>query len=163
MEQACPQLAIETKLRRPIPNECRPERAPPALAASVELFRSLHPDARLRSITATYNCIGLVVACRRTWVDTEELIEILQDDGFRRLPGAASVNVGDLVIYHDEEGEVCHVGVINSKDVAAVGVQGDFLWVLSKWGADGEYLHRLTDVPALLGRPTQYWTDRKEI
>jgi hypothetical protein len=39
----------------------------------------------------------------------------------------------------------------------------DYLQVLSKWGADGEYLHDLTDVPYLLGRPAEYWTDRKEL
>jgi hypothetical protein len=35
------------------------------------------------------------------------------------------------------------------------------LMVLSKWGADGEYIHALGDVPALLGVPREFWTDRR--
>jgi len=117
----------------------------------------------LRSITATYNCIGLVVASRRTWVDTGVLIAILQDDGFRQLPGAEFAKVGDLVIYRDAAGDVCQVGVIIEKRLVVPGSQRDPLWVLSKWGANGEYLHDVTDVPELLGHPVEYWTDRKEI
>jgi hypothetical protein len=37
----------------------------------------------------------------------------------------------------------------------------DVLVVVSKWGADGEYEHDVTDVPKLLGAPAEYWTDRK--
>ncbi len=28
-------------------------------------------------------------------------------------------------------------------------------------GADGEYFHDASDVPYLLGKPSEYWTDRK--
>jgi hypothetical protein len=38
------------------------ERPAVALKAAVDLMEELFPEARLRSITSTYNCVGLVVA-----------------------------------------------------------------------------------------------------
>jgi hypothetical protein len=124
-------------------------------------MKQSHPDALLRSITATYNCVGLVVASRRTWVDTEHLLTILIEDGSRRLRGPEEARVGDVVVYRDEAGDVSHVGMVSQKKIADPRSDADFLQVLSKWGADGEYFHDATDVPYLLGRPAEYWTDRK--
>lgn len=156
-----PPLALETRSRWPIPNEPRLERPKVALDASIDLFRSLFPEAAPRSITATYNCIGLIVAGRRTWVDPEHLLRILKEDGYRRLPSAAEAEPGDVVVYHDSQGEVCHAGIVTGKNLLLPGDSRDVLKVLSKWGADGEYVHDASRVPQLLGMPTEFWTDRR--
>jgi hypothetical protein len=156
-----PPLALETRARKPIPNEVRLERPKAALDASAALFRGLFPDAVLRSLTATYNCVGMIVASRRTWVDPEDLIRVLQEDGYRKLAGAVEAEAGDVVVYQDLQGEVCHAGLVVWKNVLVAGQQGDLLTVLSKWGADGEYIHGMTRLPTLLGTPSQFWTDRR--
>ncbi len=154
-------LALETRTRRPIPNEMRKERARASLRAAVDIMKQNHPNALLRSITATYNCIGLVIASRRTWVDPEHLPSILVQDGYRLLRGPEEAEVGDVVVYRDKSGEISHVGLVSRKKISDPQNGMDYLQVLSKWGADGEYFHDLTDLPYLLGRPCEYWTDRK--
>jgi hypothetical protein len=140
----------------------KPERPRAALQASVELFQRLFPEARLRSLTAIYNCIGLIVASRRTWVDPEDLIRVLREDGYWRLNKAEEAEPGDVVAYHDEHGEVCHAAIIVQKNLLVSTEQRDLFTVLSKWGADGEYVHEMTRLPAYLGKPSQFWTDRRE-
>jgi hypothetical protein len=154
---------LETRARWQIPNEVRLERPKAALEESVRIFKEAFPDARLRSITATYNCVGLVVASRRTWVDPEYLIRILRDDGYRRLAGAAEAEPGDVVAYHDPDGAICHVGIVIQKNLAIPGAATDPLKVLSKWGADGEYVHDMSQLPHLLGVPAEFWTDRRGV
>jgi len=157
-----PGLELETRARWKIPNELRLERPKVALEASVAIFRASRPNARLRSLTATYNCVGLVVACRRTWVDPEHLVRILRDDGYRQLAGPEQAEIGDLVIYRDGANEVSHVGIVVRKKVLVPGQQEEPLEVVSKWGADGEYIHDMSYVPKLLGKPVEFWTDRKD-
>jgi hypothetical protein len=154
-------LLLETRARWQVPNELRPERNPAALRAAVEIVKQFAPDAMLRSISATYNCVGMVVASRRTWVDPEHLVRVLTDDGCRRLNGPEEAELGDVVIYRDPEGEPCHVGMVIRKNLVVPGSQQDQLTVVSKWGADGEYIHDVSKVPALLGTPAEYWTDRR--
>jgi hypothetical protein len=154
-------LWMQTRSKGLIPNELRPERNPAALKASVELMRGLFPEAICRSITATYNCVGVVVASRRVWVDPDHLVRILKEDGCRKLAREEEADVGDVVIYHDEGGSACHVGVVVRKNVLRGEAGEELLTVLSKWGADGEYIHAASYVPALLGRPAEYWTDRR--
>ena len=156
-------LLLQTRAKWSIPNELRMERPVIALRAAVDLIRELFPEARLRSITGTYNCVGLVVASRRTWVDPEHLVKVLEDDGYRQLQRPEDAEAGDVVVYHDPDGEPCHVGIVVAKNLAVAGESRDLLTVLSKWGADGEYMHGLTKLPLLLGQPAQYWTDRRSI
>ena len=33
--------------------------------------------------------------------------------------------------------------------------------VLSQWGDDGEYIHKLTEVPNEYGKAEEFWTDRR--
>lgn len=67
--------------------------------------------------------------------------------------------VGDVVVYRDEGGAVVHVGVVSQVQTdLREGTRG--ILVLSQWGADGEYFHRIDDVNPLLGKPVEYWTDR---
>lgn len=156
------QLLLETRKNWQIPNEMRQERHTEALRASVELFRKTHPDAQLRSITNLYNCVGMVVASRRTWVDPEDLHRVLGDDGYRMLRDESEVERGDIVVYRDDTGEVCHVGVVAGKNVLQTQGDQDALQVISKWGGDGEYFHGASNVPVFLGKPVEYWTDRKQ-
>ncbi len=154
-------LLLQTRARWMIPNEVRRERPAAALRAAIDLMRELFPEARLRSITSAYNCMGLVVASRRTWVDPEHLVRILTDDGYRQIMRPENAESGDVVVYHDPDGEPSHVGIVVGKNLAIPGENRDLLLVLSKWGADGEYVHELTSLPVVLGRPGQYWTDRR--
>jgi hypothetical protein len=156
-------LLLQTRAKWAVPNELRRERPVAALRAAVDLIRELFPEAQLRSITSTYNCVGLVVASRRVWVDPAHLVKILQDDGYRPLERPEDAESGDVVVYHDSDGEPCHAGIVVRKNLVVPGESRDLLTVLSKWGADGEYVHGATEVPLLLGRPTQYWTDRRSV
>jgi hypothetical protein len=154
-------LVLETRGRWKIPNELRPEQPPEVLRAALDVIRKAAPDAILRSISATYNCVGMVVAARRVWVDPEDLARILTDDGYLRLPGADEADHGDVVIYHDDEGEPCHVGLVVKRNILTGDPHEDLLTVLSKWGAGGEYVHGASKVPAYLGKPAEFWTDRR--
>jgi hypothetical protein len=66
-----------------------------------------------------------------------------------------------VVIYHDDNDAPCHVGLVLRKDLLLAGRQEDLLTVLSKWGADGEYIHGASRVPVYLRRPAEYGTDRR--
>lgn len=84
---------------------------------------------------------------------------ILGDDGYRPLPNGDDLTAGDVVVYRDEEGAVAHVGLVTEVKTDIEKAQWE-VFVLSQWGRDGEYFHRLDDVNLLLGKPTEYWTDR---
>ncbi len=154
-------LLLQTRAKWQIPNELRLERPKASLQAAIEVVKGIAPDAVFRSISFTYNCIGMVVASRRVWVDPGHLVRILNQDGYRRLPGVNDADRGDVVVYHDVDGEACHAGIVVARNLAIPGDETDPLTVLSKWGGDGEYIHQLSKVPSLLGRPSEYWTDRR--
>lgn len=156
-------LLLQTRGKWQIPNELRPERHPAARKAAIELVQGIAPDAILRSITATYNCIGMIVASRRTWVDPADLIRVLRDDGYRKLNGPEQSDVGDVVIYHDDNGNPCHAGIVLRKNLLLDNRREELLTVLSKWGSDGEYIHGAFRVPVYLGTPAEYWTDRRTV
>jgi hypothetical protein len=104
----------------------------------------------------------MVVTHRRAWAFPENLLKILKDDGFNRLSGPEEAFIGDIVLYQADNGEIAHVGVLHEKILASSSRDTGDIWkVLSKWGADGEYIHDASYVPELLGKPTEYWTDRK--
>jgi hypothetical protein len=155
-------IPLATKEGTYIPNERRRERPPDSLRAVVDLWVRERPRAQLRSITATYNCVGLVFASRRTWVDTDHVPMILEEDGYYKVPALDQLKAGDVVIYRDENGTITHIGSVLSIEP----VVSNATWkitVLSQWGADGEYVHPPEYVPRHLGRPTEYWTERKEV
>lgn len=163
LRQSYPALLIETRQSWKIPNEMRPELHPAVLAASLAIWKQAKPNAKLRSITGTYNCIGMIVAARRTWADPEHLLRILQEDGYRKLASAVEAQFGDVVVYRDSTNEVSHAGMVVRKNLYDPNYPRDILVVLSKWGHEGEYEHDASDVPALCGKPAEYWTDRKGI
>ncbi len=113
-------------------------------------------------MSATYNCMGMVFANRRTWIDTDHLQLILQEDNYRQT-NVEDLQPGDVVVYRDELGYVKHVGLVSSIEVDLANLTEDErkVTVLSQWGADGEYFHPVDEVNKLLGNPTEYWTDRR--
>lgn len=153
-------IPLATKQGRFIPNERRPERAPDALQAAVNLMRLERPDARLRSISATYNCVGLVFANRRTLVDTDDVPMILHEDGYYQVPRLDQVSAGDVVVYRNAIGEIVHVGVVLCKE-PEVRTATWKVTILSQWGANGEYIHAPDYVPQALGQPSGYWSERR--
>lgn len=155
-----PFLRMETRARWQIPNELREEMHPNVRDAAVEMWRSQRPNARLRSISATYNCIGMVVAFRRSWVDPGDLLRILKEDGYRKLGRSEEARLGDVVVYRDAQGSVSHAGIIIGFNLYDSDNPKDARIVLSKWGRDGEYEHDETDVPVQLGSPSEYWSHR---
>jgi len=115
------------------------------------------PEAQLRSVTAIYNCFGMAFANRRTWILEDALPLIKEEDGYRSV---ARPSVGDVVVYR-RAAEIEHVGI--AVEVRPIVETGSWeVIVLSKWGAEGEYLHHEDYVPQLLGRPVEYWTERAE-
>jgi hypothetical protein len=128
-------ILLQTRRKWKIPNELRPERPRAALLAAIDHIKDIRPNAKVRSISAQYNCMGLVVACRRVWVYPEHAVKILTDDGYTQLGGPEQADLGDVVIYHDEKGEPVHIGIVAGKNVLMPGVPSDPLTVLSKWGA----------------------------
>jgi hypothetical protein len=149
-------IPLVTKRGRRIPNAQRLPQGPTHMKAAKEVLAS--PARKLRSLTSEYNCVGLIFASRRTWVDPSHLHMIFEDDGYRRISEAEAM-VGDVVLYKDGEGDFAHVAIIIEKSPDVNRASWKFE-VLSQWGADGEYLHSLEDVPPLLGRPEEFWTER---
>ncbi len=141
-----------------IPNERRAEITPEQRRAAVEMHKD-RSTARLRSMTAVYNCMGMVFATRRTWIDTQYLERILVEDGYSRLSGVGEAITGDVVVYR-RKSEVSHVGLIIAVEPRIADGSREIL-VLSKWGAVGEYIHPVNDVPVLLGDPVEYWSERR--
>lgn len=154
-------IPLGTRRGNFIPNERRLERNPAALRAAVEFWNKEQPNARLRSATSVYNCMGLIFACRRAWIDTEHLAAILTGDEYRRLAGPGETQSGDVVVYREKRGQrVCHVGVVLTVE-PEINTASRRIRVMSQWGADGEYIHFIEDVPEILGEPVEYWTERR--
>src|ERR1044072_4455096 len=99
-----------------MPNKLVKDNNDIARQASIDLWGRMIPDAILRSITATYNCVGMVVACRRSHVHPIYLRTVLMHDGYSQISRPQAV-IGDLVIYGTDDDPTTHVGVIASKEV----------------------------------------------
>jgi hypothetical protein len=152
-------IDLATKRGTRIPNARRHERAAEALAAGKQYVLENHSTARLRSLTATYNCIGMVFANRRTWVEPTHVQMILNDDGYEEVE-PRDVVPGDIVIYRDDAGEISHVAVVVAHEADVKNAE----WrttVLSQWGADGEYIHDHRDVNGILGTPDKFYSERR--
>ena len=155
-------IALGTRRTHHINNEMRPEAIPEALEQAIQHIKKLNPNAILRSASNTYNCVGMVFATRRTWVDPEHISIFLNDDGYRRLENINQTELGDVVVYRDNSGEIVHVGIIIEKRVDFSNAETRYK-VLSKWGQWAEYIHDPDDVLPTFGHPSEYWTDRKNV
>lgn len=152
-------LPVYTKRGNPIPNEQRPPKPPPSMAEAENIVLSHHATARTRSLASGYNCVGMVFAARRTWIETDHVDMILREDGYRRVDFENELQVGDVVVYRTDDGLISHVGLITCIRPDVRSARWD-ITVLSRWGHDGEYLHRIDDVSPYMGEPREYWTDR---
>lgn len=152
-------IALATSRGTDIPNARRLERAPEALAAGRQLVLNNHPSARLRSLTGTYNCVGMVFANRRTCIEPSHVQMILDEDGFRETK-PEHVLPGDIVVYRDEGGEISHVAIVVSHEADLAKAKWKTI-VLSQWGADGEYIHDFEDVHQTLGRPDKFYSEKR--
>lgn len=85
---------------------------------------------------------------------------ILEEDGYTKVTDERALAAGDLVVYRDTEGHPTHVGVIMEIVADLSSGQRGFK-VLSKWGADGEYLHDIGRVPPLLGKVSDFFSERR--
>jgi len=84
---------------------------------------------------------------------------ILKDDGY--LPVTESEVVpGDVVIYKFD-GEIAHVAVVIGRPV--LQNSDSQIDVLSQWGKDGEYFHEHRDVPVLMGKPAEFYSERRKV
>jgi hypothetical protein len=126
------------------------------------MFKTDHEAAKLRSSSSTYNCVGHLFAARRTWVESDHLLTILERDGYSPFQDVQKLWVGDMVVYENPQGETTHVAQVTEIQLD-VEVGGRKVIVLSKWGVYGEYLHELLDVPSRLGKPKAFWTERHEV
>jgi len=155
-------MPLHTKQRTWINNEQRAELLPEILSAAVSSKKSSHPAAVLRSISGTYNCLGLTFASRRTCIDPDQLDKILREDGYRGLGVVEAPCIGDIVVYKNNLREPLHVAVIVSIKTNVDPNQPPYdIMVLSKWGFEGEYIHSVGYVPDALGTPQEFWTERK--
>ena len=144
-----------------IPNERPPARPPQVIRESHRLFREQHPAAKLRSVASTYNCAGMVLAFRRTWIeDLANVPKYLAEDGYKPLKPNESPAPGDVVVYRSDTGTVAHLGIVLEVPTTPIEAAAGPL-IMSKWGQNGEYIHRVRDKPALLGSVVEVWTERQ--
>lgn len=153
-------IPLATRKRTHIRNEQRPEWLPQRMRVAIENMKTVRPEARLRSATAIYNCVGMVFAARRTWIDTGDVPLILREDSYRLVERESDVVPGDLVVYRTVPGEeVAHIGVVIEARADVASAYMRFM-VLSKWGSEGEYVHPIDHVPPSFGKPVEFWAER---
>ena len=114
----------------------------------------------LRSLsTYPYNCVGMVFASRRAWIDPKHVYRILNEDGYRKI-SLDEVKQGDVVLYKYQinDDEPTHVALVVW--INPIGSLSS-IQVISKWGKDAEFLHFMENVPDRLGKPMEFWTDRR--
>jgi len=155
-------IPLSTRDRTYIPNYRMPEHPPEVRREAAKMFKQDHAAAKLRSSSSSYNCVGHVFAARRTWVESDHLSMILERDGYSPFQDIQKLWEGDVVVYENEQGEPTHVAQVTEIRLN-LNIGGRTVFVLSKWGAYGEYLHELLDVPVRLGKPKAFWTERREV
>jgi hypothetical protein len=81
-----------------------------------------------------YNCHGWTFTGGKRSVTDDEVKRILRHGRYRKV---TEPEAGDVVIYYDAHGTLCHSGIVK-----ATGKKG-FVLVESKWGGAGRFLHVL--------------------
>ena len=112
---------------------------------------------RIRSVSPfMYNCLGMIFASRRAWIEPEALKLIFDDDKYRETT-KEQLECGDIVIY-TKGNERKHVGLVTAvhRTDGKVGP----IWVLSKWGMNAEVVHRIDIVPSKYGKPSEFWSEK---
>jgi hypothetical protein len=154
-------LDLFTKDRQRIPNTQRKEHPPARMNAAKDLWQARFPSIKVRSLSATYDCVGMALASRRTAIGAEYLRMVLDGDGFKQVRHRSDVVEGDLIVYRKSpEGEMEHVGVVWS--IRRCLARGEIEFgCLSQWGQDGEFIHGEATVPSEFGVHREFWSERK--
>jgi len=140
-----------------VPCEEPPPLAPAKMKINADELMGWHGRIELRSLSNyPYNCVGMIFASRREWIEIDYAYDLLREDGYRQIP-LDQVMIGDVVLYKDDRGQPSHVGIIIVKH--AWNLTTD-IKVMSKWGRDSEFIHFIEDVNPNLGRASEYYTDR---
>ena len=114
-------------------------------------------NIELRSVdNYPYNCVGMIFASRRAWIEIDYIYDLLRADGYNKIQ-QNEVKVGDVVLYKRVD-DPLHVALVIAKETIG---STSLIKVISKWGKDAEFIHIIDDVPEQLGRPAEFWTDRK--
>ena len=126
-------------------------------ATECQNWRGGRPVIRSLS-TFQYNCVGMIFASRRAWIEIDQIYRILKEDGYREI-GQDQVAAGDVVLYKDAANEPTHVGLVIASERLPMS-QIVNIKVLSKWGLEAEFIHFVEDVLEWLGKPSEYYTER---
>lgn len=153
-------ILLATKKGNRIRNARPQEVCPESMLARERIWKNVLPGIQTRSLSATYNCYGMVFASRRTCIEEDQIEMILDDDGYNRVVDA-DLKIGDIVIYRKSPGgKITHVAMIVRLDYQAQDAEWE-ITVLSQWGMDGEYFHGVDEVPPLYGPNKDFYTDRR--
>ena len=155
-------IPLATRKGTFIRNERRDEWSPEDLQVGIDNCRGTNPNAVLRSATHKYNCVGMVFASRRTWVEPDYVMQFLEEDEYELLPNLFErAELGDVVVYK-KAGKIEHVGIIIERIDHPANATSSFK-ILSKWGPWAEFIHDPEDVLPSFGKPVEVWTDRKRV
>lgn len=153
-------VLLGTLKTRHIRNERRKEWSPEKLRQDVQMCLKDYPDNKVRSVTAIYNCVGMVFSTRRTWIEPSLVYKLLYDDDYVMLPSTDDAQVGDVAIYKTSAGVVKHVGIVIERKIDVAAAKPLFQ-ILSKWGPWAEFIHKPGDIFPAWGSFVEAWTDRK--
>lgn len=131
-----------------IPNSVGADPSPNAVALTRSALKSIIGQRQvLGQPTGRYNCFGLVLASRRTVIESPAVAEqVLANDCYSRV---GTPTVGDIVAYRSGNGEIDHVGFVTRIELGAV-----FIW--SKWGVLEEFEHHVHACP-YTDCDVEYW------
>ena len=158
-------LAMQTRARQDIVNDLLDELPIEELRERehFQMSRDPVPTAELQRLSNTYNCMGLAFGSRRVGIDCLYVNKILVEDDYRQIP-IEELSVGDLVLYAPKNSTIfSHVGIVLVVPRPGDTITAEYaIRVLSKFGRCGEYCHPIRSVPAFVGEPRSYWTQRKK-
>ena len=161
-EEFGPEIPQATRQGNKIPNRQRHEASPVQLRAWTKLIEDQCRRAQLRSSVCIYNCVGMVFASRRTWIDIDHIRWIFLEDGYHSFSELGNSKPGDLVLYKDTlTKEDVHVGMIIGDKLLLEGSSQSETWVISQFGKHGEWIHPLEHVPPNYKGGIELWTDRR--
>ena len=107
--------------------------------------------------TKVYDCHGFTFKSKKMRISNDDVDKIVKDQGWKPA-GDGKHKKGDIIIYRDKAGKVTHSGIVEE-----VGADGNVAKVSSKWGASGEYVHDVKDVPSSYGTKTEVRTGGKAL
>ena len=141
--------------QRPLPIQ------PRSLKVQNTHIAAAHPNAQLRRLDSTYNCVGMIFGARRTDINPDQIDDIFRDDVYRKLSGPHLADVGDLAVYWPltmkAKHEPSHIGLVVNIVPTIINEQPK-ITILSKWGYLGEFFHDSHQSP--FGSVVDYFTDR---